>query len=212
LLSGPYVSAGALSVIPENFDKAMIVHAVRKNTKKNWLNDRDQFLQPQKPPTVGFVRRCAVWSLFADSNQTASLRNVVYKGATYQIINHFFPFRVSLVKKWEISDSEIARSLELDRDDRFMANWLAVQELDAHCQELLALGREVYRSFFRCFKGLPTAKYKVEHWDAGWWQIKKCLVEAGLESGRLQQMEELKEHTGADICREALELGIVSSA
>jgi hypothetical protein len=59
---------------------------------------------------------------------------------------------------------------------------------------------------------LPTAKYKVEHWDAGWWQIKKCLVEAGLESGRLQQMEGLKEHTGADICRGALELGIVSSA
>ena len=44
LLSGPYVSAGALSVVPENFDKAMVVHAVRKNVKKNWLNDRDQFL------------------------------------------------------------------------------------------------------------------------------------------------------------------------
>jgi hypothetical protein len=34
LLSGPYVSAGALSVVAANFDKAMIVHAVRKNVKK----------------------------------------------------------------------------------------------------------------------------------------------------------------------------------
>ena len=95
LLSGPYVSAGALSVVPENFDKAMVVHAVRKNVRKNWLNDRDQFLQPSGQPSLGFVRCCAVWNLFADSNQTASLRNVAYKGATFQIINHFFPFRVA---------------------------------------------------------------------------------------------------------------------
>ncbi|HUZ08523.1 MAG TPA: hypothetical protein VMV89_13680, partial [Candidatus Paceibacterota bacterium] len=95
LLSGPYVSAGALSIVPDNFDKAMVVHAVRKNVKKNWLNDRDQFLMPEKVPGISFVRQCAVWNLFADSNQTASLRNVFYKGKTFQIINHFFPFKVS---------------------------------------------------------------------------------------------------------------------
>ena len=35
---GPYVSAGALSIIADNFDKAMVVHAVRKNVKKkSWI-------------------------------------------------------------------------------------------------------------------------------------------------------------------------------
>ena len=111
LLSGPYVSAGALSVTPENFDKAMVVHAVRKNVKKNWLNDRDQFLQPKTKPSISFVRQCTVWNLFADSNNTASLRNVAYKGKIFQIINHFFPFKFATVKKWEISDSDITRSL-----------------------------------------------------------------------------------------------------
>jgi hypothetical protein len=38
LLSGPYVSAGALSIVPGNFEKAMIVHAVRKNVVKSWSN------------------------------------------------------------------------------------------------------------------------------------------------------------------------------
>ena len=95
LLSGPYVSAGALSIVPENFDKAMIVHAVRKNVKKNWLNDRDQFFIPESKPGIAFIRRCVVWNLFADSNNTASLRNVPYKGETYQIINHFFPFKTA---------------------------------------------------------------------------------------------------------------------
>jgi hypothetical protein len=212
LLSGPYVSAGALSVVPDNFDKAMTVHAVRKNVRKNWLNDRDQFLQPEGKPGVGFVRRCTVWNLFADSNQTASIRNVAYKGKTFQIINHFFPFKVATMKKWEISDSEIAGSLARDPDDRFVAQWLSEQKLDSASEELLELGREIYKAFFREFKDLPTTKYKVEHWDAGWWQIKRCLVEAGLEGERLAQIEGIKKQIGPKICDEALELGIISSA
>lgn len=211
LLSGPYVSAGALSIVPENFDKAMIVHAVRKNVRKSWINDRDQFLQPNAKPSVGFVRRCVVWSLFADSNQTASLRNVAYKGKTFQIVNQFFPFKVAMVKKWEISDSEIARSLTRDTADRFVAEWLAVQKLDADGKNLLELGLEIYMAFFKLFRDLPTTKYKVEHWDAGWWQVKRCLAEAGLESERLEHIEEIKGQIGAKICEEAADLGILSS-
>lgn len=210
LLSGPYVSAGALSITPENFDKAMIVHAVRKNVKKSWLNDRDQFLQPEREPSASFARRCAVWNLFADSNQTASLRDVAYKGNTYQIINHFFPFKTATIKKWETSDSEIVRALKQDDADRFIATWITNQKLDAQCEELLEVAREIYKSFFKNFKNLPTATYKIQHWDAGWWQIKKALVEAGFEKDRFAEIEELKKKVGAKINAEAVELGIVS--
>lgn len=212
LLSGPYVSAGALSIVPENFDQAMIVHAVRKNVKKNWLNDRDQFLAPEKPPGISFIRQCAVWNLFADSNNTASLRNVAYKGEMYQIINHFFPFKISTLKKWKVSDSDILRSLSQDTENRFVADWLAGQSLDADGKELLETGREIYQSFFENFKDLPTAKYKVEHWDAGWWQIKRCLVEAGLEADRLDKIEEIKKRISPKICAEAMALEIISSS
>ena len=212
LLSGPYVSAGALSVTPENFDKAMIVHAVRKNVKKSWLNDRDQFLQPETKPSISFVRQCTVWNLFADSNNTASLRNVAYKGQTFQIINHFFPFKVSVVKKWDISDSDISRSLTLDTDDRFVAKWLTEQKLDSASEKLLELGQEIYKSFYENCKDLPTAKYKVEHWDAGWWQIKRSLVEGGFESECFRQVEEIKKQIGAKICAEAAALGIIATA
>ena len=212
LLSGPYVSAGALSVVPGNFDKAMVVHAVRKNVRKNWINDRDQFLQPSQEPGADFVRRCVVWNLFADSNQTASLRNVAYKGRTFQITNHFFPFKVSVVRGWKISDSDITRSLAADPADRFIAQWLESQKPDSDEAALLAIGREIYETFFCDFKDLPTAKYKVEHWDAGWWQIKKCLVEAGLKAGQFAQIEELKKRIGINIREEALALGIVSCA
>ncbi len=211
LLSGPYVSAGALSITPENFEKAMIIHAVRKNVKKTWLNDRDQFLMPEAKPSAGFIRQCVVWSLFADSNQTASLRNVSYRGETYQIINHFFPFPAATVRKWEVSDSDIARSLKQDAVDRFMAPWLAEQKLDWPCEELLSVAREIYKSFYKRFKDLPTATFKVEHWDAGWWQIKRCLVETGLESERLAHIEEIKKRIGPEIRAEAERLGIITA-
>lgn len=212
LLSGPYVSAGALSIIPDNFDKAMVVHAVRKNVKKSWLNDRDQFLQPSENPSPNFIRRCAVWNLFADSNQTASLRDVPYKGKTYQIINHLFPFKTSVVKKWEISDSEIERSLDKDHADRFVTQWLSKQKLDSECEELLEIGREIYQSFFKKFKDLPTAACKIQHWDAGWWQIKRSLIEGGFEGENFRQIEEIKKQIGAKISAEASTLGIIASA
>ena len=89
LLSGPYVSAGAFSVTAENFEQAMIVHATRRMPKATWLNDRDQFMRPNKAVSAEFVADCTVWNLFSNSNQTAALQDVFYEGETYQIHNHF---------------------------------------------------------------------------------------------------------------------------
>jgi hypothetical protein len=83
--------------------------------------------------------------------------------------------------------------------------------LDASSEELLELGREIYRAFFSKLKDLPTAKYKVEHWDAGWWQIKRCLVESGLEKERLARTEEIKKQLDSEIGKEAVGLGMVST-
>jgi hypothetical protein len=136
---------------------------------------------------------------------------VAYKGEKYQIINHLFPFKVSALDRWDISDSEIKRSLKQDPGNRFVAEWLSKQTLDAASEEMLDIGRHIYKSFFEHFKDLPTAKYKVEHWDAGWWQIKRCLLEAGLEQNRLEQIEEIKKRISLKICEAALELRMITS-
>ena len=46
ILSSPNASAGAFSVIEENFEKALTLHAVKKIPKQTWLKDRNQFLIP----------------------------------------------------------------------------------------------------------------------------------------------------------------------
>ena len=113
------MSAGAFSVTPDNFDQAVVVHAARKIPQATWLNDRDQLMAPTKELSEEFITDCAVWSLFADSNQTAAMKDVVYEGETYQIHNHFFPFAINELKKWQITDSDIRQTL-LSAEDTFV--------------------------------------------------------------------------------------------
>ena len=188
LLSGPYVSAGALSVTPENFEKAMVVHAARRIPKATWLNDRDQYMQPEGVLTEEFIADCTVWNLFSNSNQTAALRNVAYEGDTYQVHNQLFPFKVSEVKKWSIADSDIALSLA-SAEDRFAATWLAKHDSSAEAKAVLDKGREVYRFFFANLNLMRTPRYKIETWDAGWWQIKQALGDVNLCTKELKDIK-----------------------
>ena len=176
LLSGPYASAGSHSVTADNFEKSMIVHAVRRLPKAEWHNDRDQFMQPRKPPTETFTNDCVVWSLFSNSNNTVSMVNVAYADNTYQMENHFFPFPVKEIRKWKISDADIKLQLT-QADDRFAADWLDSHKLSPQAQAVLTAARAVYQSYFAHLTELRTAKFKIDTWDAGWWQIRSALTD-----------------------------------
>ena len=146
-LSGPQVSAGALSVTPENFEQAVVVFAARRIPKNTWINHVDQLMKPNRKLSPQFISNCAVWSLFDTKNQTVSLGEVEYQGRTYQIVNHFFPFSVS-------------------GNNSFVANWLLQQQLSDEAQAVLDIAEEIYRFYFTHFS---------EPRDAGWYQIQKGL-------------------------------------
>jgi hypothetical protein len=179
LLSGPYVSAGAMSVTPENFEQAMVVHAVRRIPKATWLNDRDQFLQPNKALAQDFINDCVVWSLFANSNNTVAMKNVLYEKETYQIRNHFFPFAVSEIKKWNITDSDIAITLAT-ANDSFVCNYITNSKLSTEAKLVLDVAKTIYQFYFANLNQMRTNKYKVETYDAGFYQIKNCLKDVDL--------------------------------
>jgi len=187
-MSGPYVSAGALSVTPENFEQAMLVYAARRIPQVTWLNDCDQFFQPTKEPSTEFITDCAVWNLFSDKNVTSALRNVEYEGNTYQVNNHFFPFRVVEVKIWEIKDKNIELLLAKE-DDRFAARWLEKRTLSAEAQAVMDAGRKFYQLYFASLNQLRTPQFKIETYDAGLWQIKQALADVSLGSKELKALK-----------------------
>ena len=177
ILSAPYVSAGAMSVTPENFTQCMVIHMVRRLPKANWLNDRDQFMQPTQKRSAEFISDAVIWSLFAPSNQTVSLRNVAYEGEIYQIRNNFFPFTLSELKTWQCSSLEMVRAIDSAREDRFAALWLKNHrsELSAEGLGVLSAGRELYKKLYAEMSRLDLRKWKIESWDAGFYQIRKAL-------------------------------------
>ncbi len=183
LLSGPYASAGALSVVPANFERALVTHTVRRLPKATWLNDRDQFLAPaQEPLPADFVAGCVVWSLFSNSNQTAALAAVPYQGSTYAVPNHLFPWPKAEVKAWPQPDLDIQRTLSAADPDRYAATWLLAHAaaLPPQAQALLAAGRALYRFYFAHLPQLNTTKFRIGTWDAGWYQVRNALADQHL--------------------------------
>jgi len=75
----------------------------------------------------------------------------------------------------------------------------------------MEVGMTIYRRFFEKFKDLPTAEFKVEHWDAGWWQIKRCLAQDSEMEAHFAILEKLAAAIGEEIRQEALDLEIVSA-
>lgn len=176
-ISGSVARHGGISVTAENFEQAMVVHMVRRLPKADWLNDRDQFMKPTKKLPPEFVTDAVVWSLFASSNQTVSLRNVEYEGEIYQIANNFYPFMLSEVKSWQCTSPAMRMEIFRADEDRFAAKWIKKHraELSTEALAVLEAGRDIYKRFYAELESLDVRKWKIETWDAGWYQIRKSL-------------------------------------
>jgi len=175
LLSSSQGSAGSFSVIPSIFEKSMIIHTVRSVPKQSWDNDRDQFYQPLKDDLPAeFVNDCVIWSAFAPSNGTVAMKDVEYKGNTYQIHNEMFPFPISEVSSWKCGLSGITRQLFSANEDRFLAKWINEHELSDASKELLLKAKALYRCVYANLGNIRWLDYKIELWDIGWYQIKEA--------------------------------------
>lgn len=176
LLSAPYGTAGGISITTENFEQGMIMHAVHLIPKATWLNDRDQFMQPLKALTREFISDAVIWSLFAPSNQTVSLRNVNYEGKDYQLKNNLFPFLTDEIKAWKLP-TEMAYQLETMKEERFAALWLEKHsaEISPEGRAVLAAAKEIYKIFYENFNELDVVDLKIEDWDVGWYQVRMAI-------------------------------------
>ena len=192
MLSSPNASAGAFTVIKDNFEKALTLHAVKKIPKQTWLNDRNQFLIPRTEPTKEFLNDCVVWSLFASSNETTALKNVSYLGSTYQIKNNFYPFRLDEIKHWEIKDPDFRQQLTKD-ENRFVADWLSKNNLSDEAKEVIEKAKAVYKLFYANLNQMATNKWKIDTWDAGWYQVRRCLTEHNLAIDDIKELSKANE-------------------
>lgn len=179
LLSAPYANAGAFSVTPENFERAMMLYTVKKLPAKSWANDKDTFYAPSGGWTDEFVTDCVVWAAFSGKNNCAALKDVKYQGGTWQISNQIHPFLLSEMRKWACGHDGIASQLAAANEDRFLAEWLCGRKLSAEAGAVLGAARAAYRKFWADIRRTDWLKWKIETWDAGFYQVRNALKGVG---------------------------------
>ena len=134
-------------------------------------------MQPTAELTREFICDAVIWSLFAPSNQTVSLRNVEYEGEIYRMPNNLFPFLLEEIRDWEISDADIKLKIFMAKDDRFAAKWIQKNyaDISAESRAVLREGRKIYKIFYEGLTNLNLKKFKIEDWDVGWYQVRMSL-------------------------------------
>lgn len=183
LFSGPQASAGSFSVTAENFEKAMATHAVRRLPKATWSNNRDQFYAPSIDPSEEFFADCAVWNAFSDSNNARSFEAVEYKGKTYRVKNHLFPFSKAQVSAWGYALFE----WEQKEDEAYLYEYLSKKELSKESRAVLARAEVLFAYYYAqkspavFDEGYPQIKGKI----AGDLQAETLLSELKAEHKKL---------------------------
>jgi hypothetical protein len=164
LLSSGYCSAGGYFVTEQNLWQTAILFTVRKIIKQTWLNDRDQFLLPNKPLTEEFKTDCLIWMLFNGSNLTASANNLEWNSKKWSIVNRFIPY----------TEEEVDAPERFESD--FMVQYLNGKTLSTEAQAVLAEGKKLWQAYFaRTDVHTVREELKLNRADVGWYQVRKAL-------------------------------------
>lgn len=214
ILSAPHVSAGAFSVTPNNFEKSMILHAVKKIPAASWTNNRDHFYAPLiENFAEDFVSDCVVWSTFADSNNAVALKDVEWDGQTWQIANHLFPFLLQEVRTWDISSTEINYQLFAANEDRYLAKWIAKHQLSQEAASVMDAARDLYKTIYANITKIAWADAKIDTWDFGLTQIKRAIRTESIDiaCNQLATLKEMHKCLTAKISPRIYEYGFIDA-
>jgi len=220
-LSGVSSNSNGSAITPSTFNQVMVQVAVRKVIPPTWTNDRDQYQVPfcdratykqnQEPGNTNlpqeFIADCVVYNLFAGHNQTSTLTGT-YKGNPFTLDNQFFPYSKSDVANWAKSNLSIYQQANR-ADETFTHNWLKAQDLSPEAIALIDAARAVYALFYSNLNNLMQAKYSLQSWNPGWYQVRKSLEEAELGSIELEAVKAAHQALASKIKPQVYSLGFL---
>ena len=171
LFSSGYSGGHGFYVNEDNLSRLAVIFSVRKVVNYSWLNDRDQFLQPNGEFPEEFKNDCLVYMLFNGSNLTASANDLEWNNRKWNIVNHFIPF----------TESEVGSPDRFESD--FMVRYMEGKIFSAEAQSVLDEGRKIWHAYFKqSFNHKIRDEFKLNRADVGWYQIRMAL-KAQNESG-----------------------------
>jgi hypothetical protein len=118
------------------------------------------------------------------------------------------PLKIELIKHWEIKDPDFKLQLVNDQN-RFVAEWLSKNELSAEAKQVIEQAKIVYQLFYSNLNQMATNKWKIETWDAGWYQIRRCLTEHNIATYELKALSKANEELANKILPQIEEFGFL---
>jgi hypothetical protein len=164
ILSSGFASGRGFFINKDNLWQVGVMFAARRLIKPTWLNDRDQFLQPNQELPDIFKSDCLIWTLFNGANYTAAVEKLRWKNQDWSLVNHFLPF------------TEAQIGVKTAFKSNFMTSYLATIKLSADAKDVVTEGRKIFHHFHeQKFGRTISDEFKLGLPDVGWWQVRRAL-------------------------------------
>jgi hypothetical protein len=180
LFTSCFTGKSGLSIIPENLKKVVAMFSARKLINGNWLNDKDEYMAPNESNKnyQQYQNDSMVYSLFNNSSEQSSLRQVEYKGQMCDIKNEFFWMSKNQIK--ELSDQHGYDNLHNDArtsSDRHVYKVLFGEEriydkLSPDAKLVLDKATELVEKSMELRQVMANDENHLDSWDAGYSQLK----------------------------------------
>jgi hypothetical protein len=169
-----------ISIIPENYLKTSILFSARKLIESNWINQKDEYLVPieSNQNYSEFEKNSIVYSLFNNSSNQSSLRQITYKEKLWDIKNQFF--WMSKEEMMNLANqnnyTEMYNDARTD-SDRYVHNILfgeqrTYDQLSTEAKDVLDTATELVRLSIGMRRNFADDHNHLNSWDSGYAQLK----------------------------------------
>ena len=186
LMSETFAVGQGFSVTRENFNRCVTLFTARKLIECSWINAKDEYLAPNTdhPDYKRFEADSLVYSLFHNSSNQTSMRQITYKGKLYDIPNEFFWMsRDRMTQLANENNNAFMFNDARTSKERYVFSLLQKPDVQQHlsdtAKQLLSMATEMtvksmkYRTLFES----DHPDYHIHTWDAGYYQLKNLWKE-----------------------------------
>ena len=173
-------NVGKIYINPTTFMKSCCVFSSRKLIKGDWLNDKDEYFAPNEKnkKLEQFSTDSIIISLFNNSSEQSSLRQITYKDQIWDIKNEFFWMSKNEIMELANQNNynELYSDVKTDAD-RYVYTLLFGEEdiynqLSTEAKDVLDSATNLVKLSFGMRKNFADDTNHLNSWDAGYAQLK----------------------------------------
>ncbi len=164
IYSSVYHGGNGFYITPENLLQACIIFTARRIERPTWINDRDQFYQPNSILSDEFSNDCLIWTIFNRCQRTASTNELEWNDRKWSIVSHFIPY----------SEDEVNAPDRFESD--FMVQFMSGREFSKEACKVLEEGKKLWQAYFS-YTDVRSVRdeFKLDRSDVSWFQVRKAL-------------------------------------